>query len=289
MAITAASGSAIPSAGNRPRRRHRIWLIPLFAALLVWFSGYIQLPTGPASGEGCAGTVPPTPADKKIFRVATFNMHSGVGGDDVFNLARTIDTVRDPDFCALQEVRGFLYGPAANQAQQLGESTNHAWLFAPTERRYWHEEFGNGVLTRLPIENWVRIPLPIEPAHSGRRNAVVFRVDFGGRTVPILMTHIDREKDQTNQLQMVIRLFESLQSPSLLLADLNAEAKNPQVKTLLALPGVHDCITESSPASESHGRIDWIVSRGFKTVGGGHIQNEASDHPLYWADLEFNP
>jgi endonuclease/exonuclease/phosphatase family metal-dependent hydrolase len=267
----------------------RIWLVPFVAALLVWFWGYLRLPVGPATGDGYSGTLPTKPADRKTFRVATFNMHSGVGEDDVFNLGRTIDSVRDADLCGLQEVRGFLYGPFANQAQQLGEATNHAWLFAPTERRYWHDEFGNGVLTRLRIENWVRIPLPIEPVHSGRRNAVILRVDFGGNIVPVLITHIDREKDQTNQLKMVTRLFESLQSPSLLLADLNAEAKNPEVKTLLSVPGVHDCISESSPVAESHERIDWILSRGFKTVGGGHIQNGASDHPLYWVDLELIP
>ncbi|HWE01780.1 MAG TPA: endonuclease/exonuclease/phosphatase family protein [Tepidisphaeraceae bacterium] len=276
-------------AGTRPLLKSRlwIWLIALSGALAVWFYGYLRLPTGPASGSGFSGTLSSLPKDKKIFRVATFNMHSGVGEDDVFNLGRTIDAVRDTDFCGLQEVRGFLYGPASSQAQQLAGATAHAWLFAPTERRYWHDEFGNGVLTRLPVENWVRIPLPIEPVHSGRRNAFILRVDFAGRIVPVIVAHIDREKDQTNQLLMVARLFDSLQSPSLLLADLNAEAKNPQVQSLLSLDGVHNCIHESNSSADSAERIDWIISRGFNTVAGGHIQNGASDHPLYWADLVF--
>lgn len=271
------------------RWRPALLVFILLAAFGAWLLGYVRRPTGPASGEGAIGTLPNLPADKSVFRVATFNMHSGVGGDDVFNIGRTIDSVRDADLCALQEVRGFLTGPLANQAQQLAEQTQHAWLFAPTERQYWHDEFGNGLLTKMPVEDWVRMPLPIEPVHSGRRNAVIARVDFGGTFAPVLFCHIDREKDQTNQLKMVRRLFESLQSPCILLADLNAEAKNPQVQAMLALPGVHDCIRESNADDGAHDRIDWILSRGFKTVGGGHLQNGASDHPIYWADLTLIP
>lgn len=265
--------------------------LAIFIALLlfIWLCGYTRQPTGPASGEGAEGTLPQLPADKTVFRVATFNMHSGVGEDDVYNLSRTIEQVRDTDLCALQEVRGHYFGASKNQAQSLGQATQHAWLYAPTEYQYWHDEFGNGLLTRLPVETWVRIPLPIEPVHSGRRNCVIARVNFGGRIIPVLFAHIDRDKDQTNQLKFVGRLFESLQSPSLLLADLNAESKNPQVQAILAQPGVHDCIADSNADAQAHDRIDWIISRGFRTIKGGHTQNGASDHPIYWADVELSP
>lgn len=289
--MTTESPSAPPIAPARQRccRPTRVIILLLtLGIMLTWLYGYTRWPTGPASGEGVMGTLPTVPPGKTIFRVATFNMHSGVGDDDVFNIHRTIDQVREPDVCALQEVRGYWRGPVSNQAQLLADATGHGWLFCPTERQYWHDEFGNGLLTRLPVENWVRVPLPIEPVHSGRRNVAIARIRFGQRLVPVVFAHIDREKDQANQLMMVWRLFESLQSPSLLLADLNAEAKNAQVRELLSIEGVHDCIAESSADSESHGRIDWILARGFKTVTGGHLQNGASDHPLYWADVELN-
>ena len=55
----------------------------------------------------------------------------------VYNIQRTADAVRNTDLCALQECRGYLAGPVANQAQLLGELTNHAWLYEPSERRFW--------------------------------------------------------------------------------------------------------------------------------------------------------
>ena len=279
-----------PSPSHRRRRHRGLAILAITAIVLsVWFWGFLRWPLGSASGDGVSGTLPHVQSNKTVYRVATFNMHSGVGEDDVFNLNRTIDQVRDTNLCALQEVRGYYFGAAKNQAQSLGQATQHAWLFAPTEHCYWHDEFGNGLLTRLPVQNWVRIPLPIEPVHSGRRNCVIARVSFAGRVVPVMIAHVDRDQDQTNQLQMLGRLFESLQSPSLLLADLNAESKNPAVQAILAQTGVHDCIAESSADVQTHDRIDWILSRGFRTVKGGHTQNGASDHPIYWADVELLP
>ena len=252
--------------------------------MLVCAFGYMRWPTGPASGAGCSGVLPAAAVSKTTFRVGTFNMHSGFGDDDVYNISRTIESVRDTDFCALNEVRGRLFGSPANQAEELGLATQHAWLYAPTERRFWHDDFGNGVLTRLPVENWVRVPLPTDPSHGGLRNVVVLRIRFGSETARVVVTHVDRAKDQANQLRMIARLFDSLQEPSVLLGDLNADSDNAEVRALLALPGVHDCISETTQLPR--GRIDWILARGFNAVAGGDIQKGASDHPMYWVDLE---
>jgi endonuclease/exonuclease/phosphatase family metal-dependent hydrolase len=281
-----------------PRRRKGRWqcAVLLFVALLAltWLYGYVRWPTGSDSGEGVSGTLPTTRATTSpaVFRVATFNIHSGVGEDDVFNLDRTTESVRDADICGLNEVQGWFFHPPINQAQELADRTSHAWLFFPTQRRYWHEDFGNGLITRLPVQSWVRMPLPTEPKRSGWRNMVIARIDFGGTIVPVLITHIDREEDHDNQVRMVARLFDSLQSPSLLLADLNASQHNPEVRALLALPGVHDCLADAGLKTDAQGRIDWIIARGLQTVGGGQIQGEkigqrASDHPLYWADVKI--
>jgi endonuclease/exonuclease/phosphatase family metal-dependent hydrolase len=277
-----------PPRSCRPCAR-RVFLIAVVIAIAIYIWGAIPTPTGPATGYGAEGaySLRATFSAESTFRVATLNMHSGVGEDNVFNIQRTIDSVRHADLCALQEVRGYYFSATLNQAQLLAEQTNHAWLYEPTERRFWHDEFGNGLLTRMPIEGWSRIPLPTQPQHAGYRNLTIARVEFADRPVNVLFAHIDRAHDQTNQLMMTRRLFEALQPPSLLLADLNSTADNPQVQAMLAIPGVHDCIHESSADAGTHDRIDWILSRGFETQSGGRIQNGASDHPAYWADLKF--
>ena len=285
----AESAHAARPAGPPARRRAWRWALAIvaLAGLATFVAGYVRTSTGPASGDGYSGTLPQLPADKASFRVGTLNMHSGVGEDDVFNLGRTIEAVRDTDFCALNEVRGRLTGQPRNQAQELAEATGRAWIYLPSERRFWHDDFGNALITRLPVGAWVRTPLPTEPKHGGLRNATVVRVRFANRTVQILLTHIDRSRDQSNQIRMITRLYDALSEPSLLLGDLNADSTNADVQQLLAGPGVHDCIAEAT--GHARDRIDWILARGLRTRAGGEIRNGASDHPMYWVDVELNP
>jgi endonuclease/exonuclease/phosphatase family metal-dependent hydrolase len=283
--------SAVPPAAAPAPRRRRGWrgflALVILGAIALALVGNMRSSTGPASGQGTFGSLPSLPAGKIVFRIGTFNMHSGIGEDDVYNLNRTIEAVRDTDFCALNEVRGRFSGVPRNQAEELAQATHRAWLYLPSERRFWHEDFGNGLITRLPIREWVRTPLPIKPSHGGLRNATIARVELGNREVQILLTHIDRSRDQANQIQMVSRLFDALAEPSMLVGDLNADSENPEVKNLLHRAGIHDCITEGT--GRAGGRIDWILARGVKTVAGGQIQNGASDHPLYWVDVSPNP
>lgn len=283
--------SNAPSLRKRPCRGRRLWawLVTVIAvgAGAVFVAGNMRASTGPASGDGCLGTLPALPADRAVFRVGTLNMHSGVGEDDVYDLRRTIDAVRDTDFCALNEVRGHLSGEPRNQAQELAQATSRAWIYLPSERRFWHDDFGNGLITRLPVEEWVRTPLPTEPQHGGLRNATVARVAFGSRIVQVLLTHIDRSRDQSNQIRMITRQYDALAEPSVLLGDLNADSSNPDVRALLSRPGLHDCIAEAT--GNARDRIDWILARGLQTRGGGILKNGASDHPMYWVDLTPNP
>jgi endonuclease/exonuclease/phosphatase family metal-dependent hydrolase len=276
------------SPSDRPRAGKRRWLrrgllLVAIVPVMVGMSGYMRWQTAPASGDGAVGALPSLAAEKVAFRVGTFNMHSGVGEDERFDLSRTIESLRGMDLCGLNEVRGRLFGEPRNQAQELAQATACAWLFIPSERRFWHDDFGNGVLTRLPIAHWVRTPLPTEPHHGGFRSAAVLRTEFGSQSVQVLVTHIDRDTDQANQIRFVTRLYDSLQPPAMLLGDLNANSDNPQVETLLNLPGVHDCISEAT--QQKRGRIDWILARGLKTVSGGQVANGASDHPCYWVEV----
>jgi len=270
-------------AQKRGRLRLRILLLLVAIGLTIGVAGYWRIQTGPAGGEGVHGTLPTLTADKTIFRIGTLNMHSGVGEDDVYNLNRTIEAVRGCDLCALNEVRGRLFGQPANQAQELAQATGGAWLYLPSERRFWHDDFGNGLLTRIPIAHWIRTPLPTEPHHGGYRNVTIATAQLGSQSVRLLITHIDRDIDQSNQLRFITTLFSSLEQPALLLGDLNATSDNREIQALLSVPGVHDCFAEAT--GQTRGRIDWILSRGLKTVWGDQIKNGASDHPMYWVDL----
>lgn len=73
------------------------------------------------------------------IRVATFNIHFGVGRDGVYNIARTATAIRDSgaDVVALQEVDRY-YSPRSNCENQperiLSElGTGWAYVYAPVD------------------------------------------------------------------------------------------------------------------------------------------------------------
>jgi endonuclease/exonuclease/phosphatase family metal-dependent hydrolase len=136
------------------------------------------------------------------------------------------------------------------------------------------------MLCSLEVKNWIRIPLPGR-AKKGLRNMLLASVDFGGRNVQVLITHVDRFTDRKNQLRIIIAMFLSLNEPAILMGDLNSNADDEQLRALLATKGVRD-------VTNGHGGVDWIITRGLRTIRAGIHETDASDHPMIWAQLRLD-
>jgi len=225
---------------------------------------------------------------RATLRVGTFNIHGGKGTDGKRDLQRTADCLRDLDFVALQEVRGSVVGLPKIQAGVLGRELQMAWIFAPTQRAKWHERFGNAVLTRLPLTSFLRIPL-VSTGYHRPRNAVFVNLLHNAHTVHVLAAHVDNLRDREQQLRAVADLFLALEEPALLLGDLNADASHPEIRRLLATPGVVDAFCSAPGASRADRHIDWILVRGLRVLSAESFDNGASDHPRLRAELEIAP
>jgi endonuclease/exonuclease/phosphatase family metal-dependent hydrolase len=101
-----------------------------------------------------------------------------------------------------------------------------------------------------------------------------------------LLTHITRrdDRDRREQLRSVIALFLAIDKPAILLGDLNSDDEDPQIRQLLQTPGVSDPVAEVL-GGETPPRIDWVLTRGFRSLDAGVYDNGASDHPLVWAEI----
>lgn len=275
-----------PSGGRR--RLGAVCLLLGFVAAGLIADGARIVPADPNRPIVFRGDVSSGPADPAVLRVATFNIHSGKGPDQLVNLSRTaavFDTV--PDLLGLNEVRGTVSEQLwPDQARQLGDRLKLNSAFVATERRWWHDHFGNALLTRLPIPQIHRIPL------AGRRGkafrcAVLAQFEFQGQTVQLMTVHVDSQSDREDQLRQVLSLFLGLQSPALLMGDLNSNADDPQMRQLLARPGVVNVLPGTPTDERGRKHIDWILARGFRCRSGKLIRTEASDHPVVVAELEL--
>jgi endonuclease/exonuclease/phosphatase family metal-dependent hydrolase len=269
----------LPTSDRPPHRRFRAAaVLALLAALVLWWGSRIQ-PADPNAPLELVGSVAPV-ADRETFRVGSFNIHGGKGTDGRLDLARTAAALEGLDLVGLYEVRA---DRKTSQAGRLARRLDAASLFAPTERRWWHDDFGNGLLARLPLKNWQRIPLP-GTQDKKFRNAVLTSFEIQGQTVHLLATHVDTRTDRAAQLESVIALFLALEPPAILMGDLNSQRDDPLLQELLDRPDVTDALADANPAAKAN-RVDWIITRGLKTLHAEVRPNNASDHPLVWAEF----
>lgn len=102
----------------------------------------------------------------------------------------------------------------------------------------------------------------------------------------MIAVHIDRENDRRSQLRTIIDLFLSLEEPCLLMGDLNTAGKDPLLIDLREHPGVRSPLHETLGESAVENNIDWIFTRGLRTLSAKLVENNASDHPFLTAEFE---
>ena len=220
----------------------------------------------------------------RTLKLASFNIHGGKGTDGVRNVSRIAELLTDVDVSGLYEVRASSYEITPNQAATIANANKLSWLFAPSERRWWTDHFGNGLTYRIPVRSAIRIPL-VNTRGKAYRNAILATAEMQGVDVRIIAVHIDREQDRRAQLESVIELFLGLQPPCVLMGDLNTAGSDSIIEKLRNKPGVRSPLHDDTEHVLPEGNIDWIFTRGLRTVSARLIANGASDHPVLRAEL----
>ncbi len=262
-------------------------LLGSLTALANW-----EWSAGAAAGTELPGQIPPREQLPKRFRVATFNVHGGYGLDGRLDIPRTAAALRpDIDFFGLNEVRGGSWTDFRSQVEQLGALRQMNWLFAPTETTWSGPHFGQGILSRLPVSSWRRVPFSRVDG-NGYRNYVEIQIPLSAgdsvvTRLTIFVTHLDRKSDRQDQLRVLIQRFLEVPPPAILMGDLNSKRTEPQLIRLANESGVIDCFGKFASGDLARRRIDWIFARGLHCLTSNLELTDASDHPWGWAELEL--
>ena len=261
-------------------------LLATVLGMIVWRDGATRTPAPAVGGEAVApddaGLIPldgHLPGDR--LRVGFLNMRKAkgrhsIGGRVGDELTAVAAIANQAHLVGLAEVGA---GPPAgvDQAAEVADRIAAARVFAPTERRWWGEESGNALVSRLPIASWQGVPLPGEA--KAKRNLLIARVPWRGETVVVYVAHAGQHAEGRHQAAMAADLFARTTGPAVLMGDLNRPRDDPAVADLLAAPGVVDALP---PDPE---RIDYLLVRGLRVLDAGEEKGRFSDHPFVWADL----
>ncbi len=236
------------------------------------------------------------------IRVLSYNIHHGAGADGRIDLDRTARVIGSvtPDVVALQEVdRGVARTERIDEPALLADSTGLRVVFEPNIR-YQGGDYGNAVLSRLPIVSQTNRALP--SMYDGEQRGVLdLEVRAGGPDGPILRifaTHLDYRSDDAERLasaDMINRLpLEDPDQPAILLGDLNALPDSPTLQQFQThWKRVNAEPLSTSPVDRPTRQIDYILVRPADRwrVVEVRVLDEpiASDHRPIFAVLELQP
>jgi len=226
----------------------------------------------------------------------TFNIHHGAKGADL-DLRQLVLEIRavSPDVVALQEVdRDNARSAYVDEAAWLARRLDLTPLFGATLSR-GQSEYGNALLTRLPVLGQADLRLPnlrgLEP-----RGLLLAALDVHGITLVVGATHFQHRPPEPRVLQAeyVVQALQAENGPRVLMGDLNDE---PGSRPLAILGGglLHDVWTDvgegpgwTHPAFHAARRIDFVLGdEGVRAAQAGVLRSRVSDHRAVWADLSI--
>ena len=245
---------------------------------------------------GCAGQQ----ARPTQLTVLTYNIHHAEGTDKKLDLERIANVIRalEPDLVALQEVdvRTKRTG-GVDQAAELARLTKMEHAYGPT-MDFQGGEYGNAVLSRLPIRLSSTVQLPHQ--EGGRREpraalaATIRREPPDGRDIVFISTHFDHTGEPSDRLAQAKAVNAQLGSSpalSILAGDFNCEPGSAPMVELEKQWTLVSGGSSSYPAAPPSKSIDHVLVRPgnrWKVIESRVIEEPvASDHRPVLVTLEL--
>lgn len=155
------------------------------------------------------------------LRVATWNIHGGIGADGRYAPARVVDVLKeiDADVVALQEVAS--EEEHASFLADLERDTGYRVVAGLLRQRHG-TDFGNAVLSRFPVRSVEHLDLAVD--HYEPRGALDVCLDVGLQPLlRVVATHLGlRPGERREQVRRILANVErESPHPTLLMGDLN--------------------------------------------------------------------
>jgi endonuclease/exonuclease/phosphatase family metal-dependent hydrolase len=141
-----------------------------------------------------------------VFRVMTYNIHSGSGPDGKVNTQRIADFIvqQNVDLVGLNEVARFMpRSDGRDIIAELSQETGMTYVFSNNDTALTgNDQFGNAILSKFPVLFRDHRLLPnVSP--NEQRGWLKAIVDVNGKFVSFWVTHLDFHNDDSERLMCV--------------------------------------------------------------------------------------
>jgi endonuclease/exonuclease/phosphatase family metal-dependent hydrolase len=238
----------------------------------------------------------------QALRVASFNIHHGVGIDgrlDIERIAAVIDE-QDPDVVGLQEVDRHLGQRSGfvDQAAWLADRLRLQVVFGanidadPRTPGAPRRQYGTAILSRYEILDWRNTLLP-RPQGGEQRGLLEAVIELGSVRLRAFDTQLQNRSqvERLDQIAAIRSIVAEAREPVVLVGDLNALPRSPEIADITedladAWPVAGEGHGFTFDAETPHGRIDYVLtSPGIVARRAEVVASNASDHLLVVADL----
>jgi endonuclease/exonuclease/phosphatase family metal-dependent hydrolase len=250
---------------------------------------------------GCAS--PDTDRGPDTFRLMTYNIRHGEGMDGRVDLERIAEVIRreGADIVALQEVdRGVARTGRRDISGELASLTGMNRVFS-NNYHFQGGEYGNALLTRLPLGNWRNRHYRML-REGEQRGLLEVEFEVAGQRVVVMNTHLDFRPDDAERLSHVAEIIaaaadaDSRAEAVIVCGDFNSLPGSPTHAAMKArfqdaweAAGVGDGFTYSSV--DAVRRIDYIFhssGSGLTPVRAWVSPSLASDHLPLTVEFRWN-
>ncbi|MBE6547130.1 MAG: hypothetical protein E7668_06825 [Ruminococcaceae bacterium] len=230
-------------------------------------------------------------------------------GEEIRSISEIAEVIRTEgmDICGLQEVflndhtKACVEGVPRHQARGIAELLGYSYAFGLAHDRALHKDGGYGVaiVSRYPIvgKRTVAIPAPEPPerkytGYYEDRVLLIAEIEIGGRILTVINTHYGLNPDELERAVVLTeRELRHIDTPVLLMGDLNMTAENPLYERLAAVlrDTTHDpMVPLTFPSNTPRTKIDFIfASEELSTADPRVPETLISDHSPYLIDMEW--
>ena len=213
----------------------------------------------------------PTAVEATELRLLSYNIHSGIGTDKVFDLERIADVIKsaNPHVVSLQEVgKKTRRSRGVDIPKELARLTGMKLLFGPAIS-IDGGEYGNAILTSLEIESDETLLIP-EKIPVEQRSVLAANLEFNGTTIQILATHFCH-RENTNRAaaaEFLVANQAPADTTSFVIGDLNAlpESEPLEILTKAGYQNPSKFPVHTFPATGPNRQIDYVLYRPAKST-----------------------
>lgn len=233
-----------------------------------------------------------TPAGEQLT-VVSYNIQYGKKIDEAIVAFREFDRMRIAEVILLQEMD-------EHGVESIARELKYNYLYYPATMNRKGRNFGNAILSRLPLKNHKKIILPYKhPVNRQLRIAVRATVEISGQEVLIYSVHTETYTVSVShrwaQVNAIVQDIGESSSPVIVGGDFNTVFG----RSIRRMVGQFDQVALAYNTSGIGATIgfrglkpmvmDHIFTRGFTCLEAGVIEGAgASDHFPVWVELKLD-